>query len=103
MSNLIVCRSLRMSSLFLVALLLTLAGSRAVRADIFSTGEIHVQWPIELGDYTTATNLLENDFSLVYASRGGTLVVGDPTNFVLLFSGPETVGEYMVSNGIPGP
>jgi hypothetical protein len=29
--------------------------------------------------------------------------VGDPTNFVLVFSGPETVGEYIVSNGIPGP
>jgi hypothetical protein len=40
MSNSIVRRSLRMSTLFLVALLLlTLAGSRAVRADIFSTRE----------------------------------------------------------------
>jgi hypothetical protein len=103
MSDLIVCRSLRMPSQFLVALLLTLAGSRAVRAHNFSIGECRSYSDVTWGLDPTAGNLLENYFSVVYASRGATLVVGDTSNFDLLFSSPDAALNYMPSFGPAGP
>jgi hypothetical protein len=97
MSNLIVCRSLRMSSLFLVALLLALVGSRAVRADNFSAGQFITYGQSDWGLIPTATNVLDDNFAVVYASQGAVLVVGDTANFDLVFTSPLDLGKRHIA------
>lgn len=58
------------------------------------------------GDWVTipaAEELLEDNFLAVYAGTGSSLVVGDVENFVLVFSGPKAIHDYLPSSGPPAP
>jgi hypothetical protein len=89
--------------LLFVVLLFALASSQVARADSFSIGEFASYQAADWGDDTTAINLLENDFSVVYSSVGGVLIVGETTNFELVFSGSTALLNYLPSTGAPGP
>jgi hypothetical protein len=93
----------RVSRLSFVALLLTLITSQAARADNWKDGDLTTFGTLDWISNSTAINLLFNNFSSVYASQGGTLIVGDRANFILIFSGPVAVSEYLPSSGPPGP
>ena len=52
---------------------------------------------------TDPSGLLANDFASVYGPVGGSLIVGLPTNFAIVFSGPTAISQYLPSSGPPGP
>jgi hypothetical protein len=82
--------------------LLTLAGSRAVRADNFSAGQFTTYGQSDWGLIPTATNVLDDNFAVVYASQGAVLVVGDTANFDLVFTSTLNLENYMPAIGNPG-
>lgn len=103
MSSLIVRRSLRMAGLLVATLLSVLGGSQVARADGFATGEFVSYGQADWVTIGTATQLLENNFSGVYSHVGAELVVGDTSNFELLFSSAVAVESYLPASGNPGP
>jgi PEP-CTERM motif len=94
---------LPLSRFVFAALLLTFAPSRAARADSFTTGEFVSYSQTDWVAIPTATSLLDSNFSAVYASSGGVLVVGETTNFELVFSETFTLESYLPGTGVPGP
>ena len=98
----------RVSRFVFLVLLLTLAYAGAAHADGFQTGQFVTNNQSNWADITTAAGAaLTADFSLVYASVGGALLVGIPAPsgppFYMLFTGSDTVQAYLPTVGTPEP
>jgi len=77
--------------------------SVSTHADNWQNGDLTTYNAPDWVTNQSAINLLFNNFYSVYAADGGTMVLGDPTNFILVFSGPTTLSEYLPTSGAPGP
>jgi hypothetical protein len=95
--------SVRWAIVFALCLAIFSVSARAIQADNWQNGDLTTYGSSDWVSDPNAINLLYNNFSSVYASTSGTLVAGDPANFVLIFSGPVTLSEYLPSSGVAGP
>jgi hypothetical protein len=89
---------MRVARLLLVAFLLSLGSSPAVRASGFAPGDFQTYAQQAWSTDPTAKNLLLGDFQAVY---GGGLTVG--IGFTIIFDSPNAVIAYLPSAGIAGP
>lgn len=91
----------RFSQASLLALALTLGCAGAAHATSFQIGQF-VTYPQAIWPLNQSALLVAN-FSSVYASNSGLLVVGSTSGFTMTFDGPIPVLDYLPASGTAAP